>query len=48
VQDITKQLWGEAGPVQGEGAKIGLAEMLGGLVSTIQTSPVAGIQILMT
>jgi benzoylsuccinyl-CoA thiolase BbsB subunit len=48
VQDITKQLWGEAGPVQVEGAKIGLAEMLGGLVSTIQTSPVAGIQILMT
>lgn len=46
VKDITQQLWGEAGAIQVEGAKVGMAEMLGGLVSGIQTSPVAGVQIL--
>ncbi|MBQ8563546.1 MAG: thiolase family protein [Firmicutes bacterium] len=46
VNDIAKQLWGEAGDNQVEGANVGMAEMLGGLLSTIETSPIAGLQIL--
>lgn len=46
VADVARQLWGEFTPNQIEGAKVGMAEMLGGLLGTIRTSPIAGIQIL--
>lgn len=47
VNDIAKQLWGEASANQIEGAKVGMAQMLGGLNSISQISTIAGIQILM-
>jgi benzoylsuccinyl-CoA thiolase BbsB subunit len=46
VGDIAKQLWGEASANQVEGAKVGMAQMMGGLLANIGTSPIAAIQIL--
>lgn len=46
VADIARQLWGEAGGYQVEGAKVGLAQMLGGVLSNIESPVVAGIQVL--
>lgn len=46
VTDITRQLWSEAGANQVEGAKVGMAQMLGGVLSNIESPVVAGIQIL--
>jgi len=46
VNDITKQLWGEAGANQVVGAKVGMAQMLGGVLTSIESAVVAGIQIL--
>jgi benzoylsuccinyl-CoA thiolase BbsB subunit len=46
VADIARQLWGEAGGYQVEGAKVGLAQMLGGVLTNIESPVVAGIQIL--
>jgi benzoylsuccinyl-CoA thiolase BbsB subunit len=47
VIDVARQLWGEAGANQVEGAKVGMAHMLGGVLSGIESPVVAGIQILM-
>jgi benzoylsuccinyl-CoA thiolase BbsB subunit len=47
VNDIARQLWGEAGVNQVEGARVGLAQMLGGVLTGIESPVVAGIQILM-
>jgi len=44
--DITRQLWGEAGANQVKGAKVGMAEMLGGVITGLENPIVAGIQIL--
>lgn len=46
VNDIARQLWGEAGANQVPGAKVGLAQMLGGVLTGIESPVVAGIQIL--
>jgi benzoylsuccinyl-CoA thiolase BbsB subunit len=46
VNDIAKQLWGEAGENQVPGAKVGLAQMLGGVLNNIESPLIAGIQIL--
>jgi len=46
VIDIARQLWGEAGSNQVEGAKVGMAQMLGGVLTNIESPVVAGIQIL--
>jgi benzoylsuccinyl-CoA thiolase BbsB subunit len=46
VNDITRQLRGEAGANQVEGAKVGMAQMLGGVLTGIESPIVAGIQIL--
>jgi benzoylsuccinyl-CoA thiolase BbsB subunit len=46
VNDIARQLWGEAGKNQVEGAKAGLAQMLGGVLTGVESPVVAGIQIL--
>jgi len=45
VIDIARQLWGEA-PNQVEGAKVGMAQMLGGVLSGIASPVVAGVHIL--
>ncbi len=47
VNDIARQLWGEAGENQVEGARVGLAQMLGGVLTGIESPVVAGIHILM-
>ena len=44
--NITQQLWGEAGEVQVKNAKVGMAEMLGGVLTGQENPVVAGIQIL--
>lgn len=46
VGDITRQLWGEVGANQVEDAKVGMAQMLGGVLSGVESAVVAGIQIL--
>jgi len=46
VNDITRQLWGEAGANQVIGAKVGMAQMLGGVLTGIESAVVAGIQIM--
>jgi benzoylsuccinyl-CoA thiolase BbsB subunit len=46
VVDITRQLWGEAGTNQVQGARVGMAEMLGGVLSNIESAVVAGVHIL--
>jgi len=46
VNDIARQLWGEAGVNQVEGARVGLAQMLGGILTRIESPVVAGIHIL--
>ncbi|MBU2552014.1 MAG: thiolase family protein [Proteobacteria bacterium] len=46
VNDVTRQLWGETGANQVEGAKVGMAQMLGGVLSAIESPVVAGVQIL--
>ncbi len=46
VIDVARQLWGEAGTNQVEGANVGMAQMLGGVLSGIESPVVAGIQIL--
>ena len=46
VNDIARQLWGEAGVNQVEGARVGLAQMLGGVLTGIESPVVAGIHIL--
>jgi benzoylsuccinyl-CoA thiolase BbsB subunit len=46
VNDVVRQLWGEAGANQVEGANVGLAQMLGGVLTGIESPVVAGIQIL--
>ena len=45
VIDVARQLWGEAFN-QVEGAKVGMAQMLGGVLSGIESPVVAGFQIL--
>jgi benzoylsuccinyl-CoA thiolase BbsB subunit len=47
VIDVVRQLWGEVGANQVPGAKVGMAHMLGGVLSGIESPVVAGIQILM-
>jgi benzoylsuccinyl-CoA thiolase BbsB subunit len=46
VIDIARQLWGEAGSNQVQGAKVGMAQMLGGVLTNIESALVAGIQVL--
>jgi benzoylsuccinyl-CoA thiolase BbsB subunit len=46
VNDVAKQLWGEAGANQVKGAKAGMAQMLGGVLNNIESPLIAGIQIL--
>lgn len=46
VVDVTRQLWGEAGTNQVQGAKVGMAEMLGGVLSNIESAVVAGVHVL--
>jgi benzoylsuccinyl-CoA thiolase BbsB subunit len=46
VNDVVRQLWGEAGANQVEGAKVGMAQMLGGVLTATESPVVAGIQIL--
>ena len=46
VNDVTRQLWGETGANQVEGAKVGMAQMLGGVLSGVESPVVAGVQIL--
>jgi len=46
VNDITRQLWNEAGANQVVGAKVGMAQMLGGVLTGIESAVVAGIHIL--
>ena len=46
VNDIARQLWGEAGANQVEDAKVGMAQMLGGVLTEIESPVVAGIHIL--
>lgn len=46
VNDVVRQLWGEAGANQVKGAKVGMAQMLGGVLSGIESPVVAGIHIL--
>ncbi|SMC81792.1 thiolase family protein [Papillibacter cinnamivorans] len=46
VNDVTRQLWGEAGATQVQNAKTGMAEMLGGVLTGLENPLVAGIQIL--
>ncbi|MCG6911649.1 MAG: hypothetical protein LJE94_16215 [Deltaproteobacteria bacterium] len=46
VGDVAKQLWGEFGANQVNGAKVGMAQMLGGVLTNIQSPCVAGIQML--
>jgi benzoylsuccinyl-CoA thiolase BbsB subunit len=47
VNDVAKQLWEEAGDNQVEGAKVGMAQMLGGVLNNLESPIIAGIQILM-
>ena len=44
--NIVQQLWGEAGGVQVKDAKVGMAEMLGGVLTGQENPCVAGIQIM--
>lgn len=46
VNDIARQLWGEAGKNQVPEAKVGLAQMLGGVLTNIESPVVAGVQVL--
>ncbi len=46
VNDVARQLWGEAGANQVEGANVGMTQMLGGVLSGIESPVVAGIHIL--
>jgi benzoylsuccinyl-CoA thiolase BbsB subunit len=46
VIDVARQLWGEAGANQVKGANVGMAQMLGGVLTNIESAVVAGIQIL--
>jgi len=46
VNDITRQLRGEAGANQVVGAKVGMDQMLGGVLTGIESAVVAGIQIM--
>lgn len=46
VADVTRQLWGEAGPNQVQEAKVGMAQMLGGVLTNIESAVVAGVHIL--
>jgi benzoylsuccinyl-CoA thiolase BbsB subunit len=46
VNDITRQLWGEVGANQVEGAKVGMAQMLGGVLTGVASPVIAGIQVL--
>ncbi|BBO69798.1 thiolase [Desulfosarcina alkanivorans] len=46
VNDVTRQLWGEAGKNQVEDAKVGMAQMLGGVLSGIESAVVGGFQVL--
>jgi benzoylsuccinyl-CoA thiolase BbsB subunit len=46
VNDIARQLWGEAGANQVKGAKVGMAQMLGGVLTNIESPVAAGVQIL--
>ena len=47
VNDVIRQLWGEAGKNQVEDAKVGMAQMLGGVLSGIESAVVGGYQVLM-
>ena len=47
VNDVTRQLWGEAGKNQVEEARVGMAQMLGGVLSGIESPVVGGYQVLM-
>ena len=46
VNDVVRQLWGEAGKNQVEGAKVGMAQMLGGVLTGIESAVVGGYQVL--
>jgi benzoylsuccinyl-CoA thiolase BbsB subunit len=46
VNEIAKQLWGEAGANQVRGAKVGMAQMLGGVLTNMESPIVAGVHIL--
>ena len=46
VADVVRQLWGEAGAIQVQGAKVGMAQMLGGVLTGMESAVVAGVQIL--
>ena len=46
VGEIARQLWNEAGANQVKGAKVGMAQMLGGVLTGLESPVVAGIQIL--
>jgi benzoylsuccinyl-CoA thiolase BbsB subunit len=47
VNDVTRQLWGEAGANQVAGAKVGLAQMLGGVGTYFRSPFVAGLHVLL-
>jgi len=46
VADVTRQLWGEAGENQVPGAKVGMAQMLGGVLTGMESAVVAGVHVL--
>ncbi len=46
VVDVARQLWGEVGANQVPGAKVGMAQMLGGVLTNIESAVVAGVHIL--
>jgi benzoylsuccinyl-CoA thiolase BbsB subunit len=46
VNDIVRQLWGEAGKNQVNGAQVGMAQMLGGVITNLESPAVVGVHIL--
>ena len=46
VNDVARQLWGEAGATPVENARVGLAQMLGGVMTNLENPVVAGIHML--
>lgn len=44
--NVVRQLWGEAGATQVKDAKVGMAEMLGGVITGLENPIVAGLQIM--
>lgn len=46
IIDVARQLWGEAGANQVPGAQVGMTQMLGGVLTNMESAVVAGVHIL--